>query len=40
VKVLINPAAELGSSGPCAHREMFPLGVIARGDVKTCHIYS
>jgi hypothetical protein len=40
VEVLINPTAELGSSGPCGRREVFPLGGTAWGDGKTCHIYS
>jgi hypothetical protein len=34
VKVLINHAAELGSSGPCGRREMFLLGGTALGNSK------
>jgi hypothetical protein len=33
VKVLINPT-ELGSSGHCVRREVFPLGGIVWGDGK------
>jgi hypothetical protein len=29
VEVLINPIVELGSSGPCGRREVFPLGETA-----------
>jgi hypothetical protein len=40
VEVLINPAAELCSSEPCARREVFHWGGIGWGDVKIYHIYS
>jgi hypothetical protein len=40
VEVLIDPAAELGSSGPCGHREVFPFGGTAWGDGKNLsHIF-
>jgi hypothetical protein len=39
-EVLINPTAELGSSGPCGRREVFPLGGTAWGDDKNLsHIF-
>jgi hypothetical protein len=40
MKVLISPAAELGSSGPCGHREVLSLGETVWGDGKNLsHIF-
>jgi hypothetical protein len=39
-EVLINPAAKLGSSGPCDRKEVFHLGVTTWGDSKNLsHIF-